>query len=67
MTRARSDGPRAHASTASDADDPLAVSIEEYADTVECTFFPYDATDEELVTTWITAADDAFVDVENYR
>ena len=67
MTRARSDGLRAHASTASDADDPLAVSIEEYADTVECTFFPYDATDEELVTTWMTAADDAFVDLENYR
>lgn len=67
MTRARSDNPRIHASTASDADDLLAVSIEEYADTVECTFFPYDATDEELVTTWMTAADDAFVDLENYR
>lgn len=67
MTRARSDTPRRQESTASDAETPLAVSIEEYADTVECTFFPYDASDEELVTTWMTAVDDAFVDLENYR
>lgn len=67
MTRARSDAPRRQESTASDADAPLAVSIEEYADTVECTFFPYDASDEELVTTWMTAADGAFVALENYR
>lgn len=67
MTRARSDAPSRQASTASDADNPLAVSIEQYADTVECTFFPYNASDEELVTTWMTAADDAFVDVAEWR
>lgn len=67
MTRARSDAPRADASTASDADDLLAVYIEEYADTVECTFFPYDASDEALLTTWMTAVDDAFVDLDECR
>lgn len=67
MTRARSDAPRADASTASDADDLLAVYIEESADTAECTFFPYHATEEELLTTWMTAIDDAFVDLDEYR
>lgn len=67
MTRARNDALRADASTASDADDLLAVYIEDSADAVECTFFPYDASDEELLTTWMTAVDDAFVDLDEYR
>lgn len=45
----------------------LACRVEEYADGAECTVFPADADDDELVTTWLTAADDAFVDVESVR
>ncbi|WP_396613053.1 hypothetical protein ACH9L7_07255 [Haloferax sp. S1W] len=33
----------------------------------ECTFHPVDATPEELLTTWITAFDDSFVDLETMR
>ncbi|GGL28026.1 hypothetical protein GCM10009037_09540 [Halarchaeum grantii] len=45
----------------------LTCRVEEYADGAECTVFPADADDDELVTTWLTAADDAFVDLESVR
>ena len=32
-----------------------------------CTLFPADADPDELVTTWVTAADDAFVDLTDCR
>jgi hypothetical protein len=42
--------------------------IEEYDDRAECTLFPADVSEDELVTTWVTAADDdAFVDLETIR
>lgn len=42
--------------------------IEEYGDRAECTLFPVDASADDLVTTWVTAAnDDAFVDLEAVR
>ncbi|MFB6071373.1 MAG: hypothetical protein ABEJ88_00220 [Halobacterium sp.] len=33
----------------------------------ECTLFPADAPADELVTTWVTAADDAFVALADCR
>jgi hypothetical protein len=33
----------------------------------ECTLFPAGAAPDALVTTWITAADDAFVDLADCR
>ena len=36
-------------------------------DREECTLFPVDADADELVTTWLTAADDAFVDLADCR
>lgn len=33
----------------------------------ECTIFPVDAEDEELVTTWISAEDGSFVALEDMR
>ncbi|MFC3477557.1 DUF7511 domain-containing protein [Halobacterium litoreum] len=33
----------------------------------ECTLFPADAPAHELVTTWVTAADDAFVSLDDWR
>ena len=42
--------------------------IEEYDDRAECTLFPVDVSEDDLVTTWVTAAnDDAFVDLETVR
>lgn len=67
MTRARRDATRPQGTPPSDGDDALAVCIEEYGDSVECTFFPYDADEEALLTTWITAEDDAFVDLADHR
>jgi|GEM_PF-1988873 len=67
MTSARRNPRRRPESSVSDGDEALAVCVEEYADTVECTFFPYDADDEALLTTWMTATDDAFVDLENWQ
>lgn len=45
----------------------LACRVEEQDDGVECTVYPADADEETLVTTWLTAADDAFIDVETVR
>ncbi|MFC4357659.1 hypothetical protein ACFO0N_06815 [Halobium salinum] len=33
----------------------------------ECTVYPRDATEAELLTTWITAAESSFVDLEEMR
>lgn len=33
----------------------------------ECTLFPCDAEDVDLMTTWITAQEDSFVDLESMR
>ena len=33
----------------------------------ECTLFPADADPEDLVTTWVTAAEDSFVDLADWR
>jgi len=41
--------------------------VESAADGEECTLFPADADAEELVTTWMTAADDSFVDLADCR
>lgn len=35
--------------------------------TVECTLYPTDADEEELVTTWLTAGEDAFVSLDETR
>jgi len=32
-----------------------------------CTLFPADAAPEDLVTTWVTAAEDSFVDLADCR
>jgi len=45
----------------------LACRVEEHDGDAECTVYPADADDDTLVTTWLTAADDAFVDVETVR
>lgn len=68
MTRARPDAPGPLDPGVSNGDGgTLAVCIEEYADSVQCTFFPYDADEQALLTTWMTAADDAFVDLDEWR
>lgn len=42
--------------------------IEEYDGHAECTLFPADLADDDLVTTWVTATDDdAFVDLATVR
>jgi hypothetical protein len=41
--------------------------VESADDGEECTLFPADADAEELVTTWMTAGDDAFVDLADCR
>ncbi|AFK18839.1 hypothetical protein E6P09_08640 [Haloferax mediterranei ATCC 33500] len=33
----------------------------------ECTIHPEDATPDELLTTWVTALDDTFVDLDSMR
>ncbi|GAD53397.1 hypothetical protein MBEHAL_2157 [Halarchaeum acidiphilum MH1-52-1] len=45
----------------------LACRVEEYDDGVQCTIYPDGADDDTLVTTWLTAEDDAFVDLESAR
>ncbi|MFB6097481.1 MAG: hypothetical protein ABEJ74_08845 [Haloferacaceae archaeon] len=59
-----------------DADESLSATegpalravVTEYGDHPdECTLYPTDATEAELVTTWITAEGDAFVDLEAVR
>ncbi len=54
-----------------DADDPAAefdhVTIDCDSAPDECAIFPREATEEELLTTWVTAQGDSFVDLESMR
>lgn len=51
-----------------DADaEPVAARIETQDGREECTLFPADADADDLVTTWLTAEGDAFVDLPDYR
>lgn len=43
------------------------VTIENENAPNECAIFPRDATEEELMTNWIEAHDEAFVDLESMR
>ncbi|WP_232703040.1 DUF7511 domain-containing protein [Halobacterium wangiae] len=45
----------------------LLARIESQDGREECTLFPAHAPADELVTTWVTAADDAFVDLKTIR
>lgn len=65
MTHARRD-PRREAVPA-DVAVELAAHVESSDGRVECTLYPLNADADELVTTWMTAANDSFVDLENWR
>lgn len=41
--------------------------IDEDEGVIECTLYPTDADEETLVTTWLTARDDAFVQLDDMR
>ncbi|TYL40182.1 hypothetical protein CV102_00960 [Natronococcus pandeyae] len=43
------------------------VTIENENTPNECAIFPRDATEDELMTNWIEAHDEAFVDLESMR
>ena len=45
----------------------LAHRIEEYADGEECTLFPAGCDEQALLTHWITAEEDDFVDLSEMR
>lgn len=45
----------------------LDARIESYDDEDLCTIHPQDADEETLVTTWISARGDAFVDLDDMR
>ncbi|GGL48826.1 DUF7511 domain-containing protein [Halocalculus aciditolerans] len=45
----------------------LDARIERYDDEELCTIHPADADDDTLVTTWLSARDDAFVDLDEMR
>ena len=49
------------------ADGRVLARVEAADDGEECTLFPADAEPEDIVTTWVTAADDAFVDLADWR
>jgi hypothetical protein len=50
-----------------DVSSRLLARVESQNGSEECTLFPAHAPAEELVTTWVTAADDAFVDLHTVR
>lgn len=54
-----------------DSEEPSAeldhVTVENDDAPNECAIFPREASEAELMTTWITAHDDAFVAVESMR
>ncbi|MFB6081720.1 MAG: hypothetical protein ABEJ67_02755 [Halanaeroarchaeum sp.] len=58
---------RSTGTAASDAGDDLDHRIERYPEGAACTIFPRGASDEELVTTWITAEADSFVALDDVR
>ncbi|MFB6120507.1 MAG: hypothetical protein ABEJ68_05255 [Halobacteriaceae archaeon] len=46
----------------------LESAVAEYPDAPdECTIYPADATDEALMTTWISAEEGSFVDLDEMR
>ena len=45
----------------------LLARVESEGRSEECTLFPAHAPADELVTTWVTATDDAFVDLHTIR
>ncbi|MCD2198863.1 MULTISPECIES: DUF7511 domain-containing protein [unclassified Halobacterium] len=45
----------------------LAAHVEVQDGERACTLFPANADGDELVTTWVTAEDDAFVSLANWR
>jgi hypothetical protein len=45
----------------------LVARVEETDGGSECTLFPADAEGEELVTTWMTASEDSFVELADCR
>ncbi|WP_232686694.1 DUF7511 domain-containing protein [Halobacterium zhouii] len=64
----RSDTATASTNSVTFVETKLDCRIEEYDDRAECTLFPADVSEDDLVTTWVTAAnDDAFVDLETVR
>ncbi|WP_276299325.1 DUF7511 domain-containing protein [Halorussus lipolyticus] len=51
-----------------DRPSPLtAVVVERDDDADECTLYPADADDEDLVTEWITAEEDSYVALDSMR
>lgn len=56
-----------HSDAAERATDRVDARVESQDGSEECTLFPGDVPAHELVTTWMTAADDAFVDLADYR
>lgn len=68
MTRGRTHGDLEPGATSDETAAPrLDCRIEAQDGGEECTLFPADASETDLFTTWITAADDAFVSLEDYR
>ncbi|MDG5778385.1 hypothetical protein VB773_04030 [Haloarculaceae archaeon H-GB2-1] len=63
----RSDAPPLHSSFSTVSYEVTAAVVRPEDGPAECTLFPADATDEEVVTTWITAQEGSFVDVESMR
>lgn len=50
-----------------DHPDECAAIVESVDGTEECTLFPRDASDVDLLSRWITARGDAFVSLESMR
>jgi hypothetical protein len=67
MTRGRTDGDLEPGTTSDDAAPRLDARIEAQDGHEECTLFPADADEADVLTTWITAADDAFVSLAELR
>lgn len=45
----------------------LSHKVETFDDATACTLFPAACAESDIVTHWITAMDDAFVDLESMR
>lgn len=67
MSRGSTHGDLEPGSTSDDAASRLDCRIEAQDGREECTLFPADADEADVLTTWITAADDAFVSLEEMR
>lgn len=67
MNRGRTHGDLEPGTTSDHAAPRLDCRIETGDGHEECTLFPADASEADLFTTWITAADDAFVSLAEMR